>query len=109
MESINHKQRSDATVRALARVRAGERPTHAACAEGINPSTLFKALVKERPGRMFLLISQEGGGFTARTQDQRHRQRGSDEQFTGIAELQAALPRLIARVRAIATARFGQG
>ncbi len=109
MEPINHKQRSPATVRALKRVQAGEKPTHAAIAEGINPSTLFRALVEERPGKMFLLISQNGSTFTARTQDQRHKQRGYDEHFATVAELQAALPGLLAKVRTIAMARFRQG
>jgi hypothetical protein len=90
-------------------VKAGKRPTHAAKAAGVNPSTLFRALVKERPGRMFLLISEDGDKFTARTQDQRHIQRGYDEHFATVAELQAALPGLLAKARTIATARFGQG
>jgi hypothetical protein len=107
MESTNHKQRSPATVRAIARVHAGERPTHAARLEKINSSTLFRALVKERPGRMFLLISQDGGRFIARTQDQRHIQRGRDEQFSTVVELQAALPGLLAKTRTIARLRFG--
>jgi len=42
---------SDATVRALKRVEAGEKPTCAAEAEHINPSTLFRALAK-RAGRV---------------------------------------------------------
>ena len=98
MEPINHKQRSPATVRALKRVQAGERPTHAAHAEGVNPSTLFRALAKERPPRLFLLISPERGGFNAWVEDQRYRQRGKDEQFATIAEVQAAMPRLLSGV-----------
>ena len=98
MESINRQLRSDATVRAIARVRAGERPTHAAQAEGINPSTLFRALAKERPPRLFLLIAPENCGFNAWVEDQRYRQRGKDEQFATISEVQAALPQLLAKV-----------
>lgn len=95
---MNKNQRSDATVRALARVKAGERPTQAASAEGINPSTLFRAIAKERPSRLFLLIAPENGGFNAWVEDQRYRQQGKDEQFATIAEVQTALPRLIERL-----------
>ena len=96
--TTNGNQRSDATVRAITRVRAGEKPTHAAQAEGVNPSTLFRALAKERPQRLFLLMVPERGGFNAWVEDQRYRQRGKDEQFATVADLQAALPRLLAKV-----------
>ena len=98
MEPVNHNQRAKATVRALARVRAGERPTHAARAEGINPSTLFRALAKERLPRFFLLIAPENGGLNAWVEDQRYRQQGKDQQFATITELQAVLPQLLAKV-----------
>ena len=98
MDSNNRNQRSDATVRALARVQAGEKPTHAAQAEGVNSSTLFRALAKERPSRLFLLIAPEQGGFNAWVEDQRYRQQGKDEQFATVADLQAALPRLLGKV-----------
>ena len=91
-------QRSDATVRAVARVRTGERPTHAAQAEGINPSTLFRALAKERPQRLFLLLALENAGINAWIENARYKQIGADEQFASVADLQAALPRLLRRV-----------
>ena len=95
---MNKSQRSDATTHALARVRAGERPTHAASAEGINPSTLFRALAKERPSRLFLVVAPEKGGLNAWIEDQRYRQQGKDQQFATLAEVQTALPRLIERL-----------
>lgn len=85
-------------MRALARVQAGEKPTHAASAEGINASTLFRALAKSRPHRLFLLIAPERGGLNAWVEDQRCRQQGEDEQFSTVEDLQAALPRLLAKV-----------
>ena len=98
MEPINRIQRSPATVRAVSRVHAGEKPTHAAQAEKINPSTLYRALAKDRPQRLFLLMAPERGGINVWTEDQRYRQQGKDEQFATVAELQAALPRLLAKV-----------
>lgn len=98
MGPINRQQRSAATVRALARVQAGELPTHAAQAEGVNPSTLFRALAKERPPRLFLLLAPENGGFNAWVEDQRYRQKGADFQFATVGDLQAALPQLLTKV-----------
>ena len=85
-------------LRALARVKAGERPTHAAQAEGVNPSTLFRALAKERPQRLFLLMASENGGINAWVENARYKQIGPDEQFTSIADAQAAIPGLLAKV-----------
>ena len=98
MEPANRQQRSDATVRAIARVRAGEKPSHAAQAEGINPSTLFRALAKERPQRLFLLMAPENGGINVWVENARYKQIGADEQFASVADVQAALPRLLAKV-----------
>ncbi len=98
MEPIKRQQRSAATVRALARVQAGERPTHAAQAEGINSSTLFRALAKERPPRLFLVIAPEGGGINAWVENARYKQIGPDEQFASVADVQGAIPRLLAMV-----------
>ena len=98
MEPIKRQQRSDATVRAIARVHAGERPTRAAQAEGVNPSTLFRALAKERPSRLFLLVAPENGGINAWVENARYKQIGPDEQFGTVADVQAAIPRLLARV-----------
>ena len=91
MEPKNHLKRSPATQRAIARVRAGERPTHAAQAESVNPSTLFRALAKDRAPRLFLVIGQENGRFNAWVEDQRHRRACKDYHFTNVADLQAAL------------------
>ena len=76
---------------------AGERPTHAAKAEGINLSTLFRALAKARPHRMFLVIAKEDGGYSAWIEDQNYKQQGPDTQLATVAELQAALPGLLAK------------
>lgn len=91
------KSPSDATVRALGRVAAGECPTHAATAENIHPSTLFRALAKRRPHRLFLIIAKEGEGINAWIENENYKQRGADTQFRSVAELQAALPGLLAR------------
>lgn len=45
-EPVNKSHPSAATVRAIQRVASGEQPTTAAKAEGINPSTLFRALAE---------------------------------------------------------------
>ena len=96
MTAPKHKnQPSDATVRALHRVEAGELPTFAAKAEGFHPSTLFRALAKKRPQRLFLLIAKENGGINAWVENERYKQQGDDTQFDTIAELQAALPGLL--------------
>ena len=98
MEPIKRQQRSDATVRAVARVRAGERPTLAARAENINSSTLFRALAKERPQRLFLLMALEGGGINCWVENARYKRIGTDEQFTSVGDVQSAIPRLLAKV-----------
>ena len=97
IEPANKCQPSDATVRALKRVDAGERPTLAAKAEGIHPSTLFRALSKLRPHRLFLIITKERGGFNAWIENENYKQQGSDTQLATVAELQATLPNLLAR------------
>ena len=97
---INHTERSPATVRALARVQAGDKPTHAAKAEGINSSTLWRALAKERPKRLFLIVSRENGGWNAWIENQNYKQIGKDYQFASVNELQAAIPALMARTTA---------
>lgn len=96
-EPANKSKPSAATMRALQRVAAGERPTHAASAEGINPSTLFRALAKKRPHRLFLIIAKERGGFNAWIENENYKQQGNDTQLATVAELQAALPALLAK------------
>src|SRR5512143_2247963 len=96
-EPINKCRPSDATVRALQRVAAGERPTHAAAAEGINPSTLFRALAKQRPARFFLVIAKEDAGYKAWIENEHYRRHGAATQFGTVPDLQAALPALLAR------------
>lgn len=88
---------SDATVRAVKRVETGECPTRAAAAEEIHPSTLFRALAKRRPPRLFLLMAKENGGINAWVENEHYKQQGEDTQFDSVAELQAALPRLLAQ------------
>ena len=88
---------SDATVRALKRVEAGECPTHAAAAEKIHPSTLFRALAKRRPPRLFLIVAKENDGINAWIENENYKQKGADTQFSTMAELQAALPGLLAQ------------
>jgi len=88
---------SDATVRALQRVEAGERPTHAARAEGIDPSTLYRALAKRRPHRLFLLLAWENGGINAWIENENYKQQGAETQFDTVEQLQAALPELLTR------------
>lgn len=95
-EPINKASPSEATLRALKRVASGERPTIAAKAEGINPSTLFRALAKKRPHRLFLIIAKENGGFNAWIENENYKQQGPDTQLATVAELQAALPGLLA-------------
>jgi len=97
IEQVAKARPSDATLRALKRVADGERPTAAAKVEGINPSTLFRALAKKRPHRLFLIIAKERGGFNAWIENENYKQQGNDTQLTTIAELQAALPRLLAK------------
>ncbi len=95
----NRKQPpSEATIRALKRVADGERPTQAADAEGIHASTLFRHLAKKRPRRLFLLIAPEDGGYNAWVENDRLKQVGEDAQFNTLADLQAAIPGLIAKV-----------
>lgn len=96
-EPVSKCSPSDATVRALKRVEAGERPTHAAAAENVHPSTLFRALAKRRPHRLFLIVAKENGGFNAWIEDQNYRQQGHDTQLDTVAELQAALSGLLAK------------
>lgn len=98
-------QRSKATVRALARVQAGEKPTHAAQAEGIAASTIWRALAKDRPNRLFLIVSLENGGFSAWIENQNYKQIGKDHQFASVDELQAAMPALMARATAPESSR----
>ena len=88
---------SDATVRALKRVDAGECPTRAAAAERIHASTLFRALAKRRPPRLFLLMAKENGGINAWIENEHYKQQGADMQFDSVDELQAALPGLLAQ------------
>ncbi len=95
-EPVNKCRPSDATARALKRVDAGERPTHAAAVEKINPSTLFRALSKQRSHRLFLIIAKESGGFNAWIENENYKQQGNDTQLATVAELQAALPALLA-------------
>lgn len=98
MAATTHRAKpSDATLRALKRVTSGERPTAAAKAEGINPSTLFRALAKKRPHRLFLIIAKERGGFNAWIENENYKQQGNDMQLATVAELQAALPELLAK------------
>ena len=87
---------SAATVRALKRVQAGETPTTAAKAEGIHASTLFRALVKLKPAKLYLVIDKTPDGLDAWVEDQNYRQKVPDVTFATIAELQAALPGLLA-------------
>lgn len=89
---------ADATVRALKRVEAGEKATIAAKAEGIHASTLFRQLAKRRDHRLFLIIAKENGGYNAWIENERYKQQGDDTQFNAVAELQAALPALLAKV-----------
>ena len=96
-EPINKCCPSEATLRALKRVEAGERPSHAANAEGINPSTLFRALSKRRPRKLYLVIDKKAEGFDAWIEDQNYRQQVSDVSFARVAELQAALPDLLSK------------
>ena len=101
-EPVNKCRPSDATIRALQRVAAGERPTHAAAAETINPSTLFRALAKKRPPRFFLIIAKERGGFNAWIENEHYKQQGTDVQ-TGISEDQFAQSWRAALAKAIST------
>jgi len=88
---------SAATLRALKRVAAGEQPTTAAKAEGINPSTLFRALAKRRPPKLYLIVDKRPEGIDAWIEDQNYRQRVPDVTFATVADLQAALPGLLAK------------
>jgi len=45
------RKQSTATERALARVEMGEKPYTAALNEGISPSTIYRALARNRPRR----------------------------------------------------------
>ena len=92
MEPKNHQKRSPATLRAIARVRAGERPTYAARAEKIDNSTLFRALAKDRVPRLFMVIEPENAGFVAWVEDQRNRRACKNYQFATIVELQGMMP-----------------
>jgi len=93
----DRNQPSDATVRALKRVEAGEKPTLAAQAEGVHASTLFRALAKRRPHRLFLIVAKESGGYNAWVENENYKQRGADTQFNTVADLQGALPELLAK------------
>lgn len=93
MAPTNRPKRSPATQRAIARVRAGERPTYAAQAEGINPSTLFRALANDRPPRLVLVIAPENAGFSAWVADQRNRHVSRNYRFDAITDLEPMLPR----------------
>ena len=86
---------SAATVRALKRVEAGATPTAAAQAEQIHPSTLFRALAKLKPAKLYVVIDKKPDGFDAWVEDQNYRQKVPDVAFATIAELQAALPGLL--------------
>ena len=88
---------SDGTLRALKRVADGERPTHAAAAEGINASTLFRALAKRRPRKLYVVIDRRPNGFDAWIEDQRYKQLVPDVTFATVADLQAGLPDLLAK------------
>ncbi len=96
-EPVNKCKPSDATVRALKRVAAGERPTVAAKSEGIHSSTLFRALSKRRPRKLYVVIDKKADGFDAWVEDQNYRQRIPDVSFATVAKLQAALPDLLAK------------
>ena len=97
MEQVSKAGPSEATLRALQRVTSGERPTSAAKAEGINPSTLFRALAKRRPQKLYLVIDKKPDAIDAWIEDQNYRQRVPDVTFASIADLQAALPGLLAK------------
>lgn len=93
-----HVPLSDATLRALKRVEAGEKPIAAARSEGIAPSTLFRQLAKQRPQKLYLVIDKKpDGGFDAWVENQSYKQAIPDASFSTVAELQAALPGLLAQ------------
>lgn len=92
---------SDATLRALKRVADGERPSTAAKAEGINPSTLFRALAKSRPQKLYVVIDKHPDRYDAWIENQRYKQVVPDVTFATIADLQAGLPDLLARADAL--------
>jgi hypothetical protein len=96
MEPKNHQKRSPATQRAIARVRAGERPTYAAREEKIDNSTLFRALAKDRPQRLFLTIEPLADGFNIRVENQRSRRVSKDYRYATLADLQSVLPQFFA-------------
>ena len=100
MEPKNHQKRSSATQRAIARVRAGERPTYAARAEKIDNSTLFRALAKDRAPRLFLVIEPANAGFNAWVEDQRNRHVCKNYRFETTADLQPMLPKFFEWMRA---------
>ncbi len=97
MEQVHKASPSEATLRALKRVTSGERPTIAAKAEGIAPSTLFRALAKRRPQKLYLVIDKKPDAIDAWVEDQNYRQRVPDVTFATVADLQAALPGLLAK------------
>lgn len=86
---------SEATLRALKRVADGDRPTHAAKAEGINPSTLFRALAKRRPHKRYLVIDKHPDRFDAWIENERYKQLTDDVTFASVEDLQLGLPELL--------------
>jgi hypothetical protein len=73
-------------------VRAGERPTYAAQAEGVHPATVFRAMAKDRPQRLFLTIEPLAEGFNMRVENQRSRRVSKDYRYATLADLQTVLP-----------------
>lgn len=97
VEQVSRANPSEATLRALKRVASGERPTAAAKAEGINTSTIFRALAKKRPPKLYLVIDKKADSLDAWIEDQNYKQRMPDVTFATVADLQAALPELLAK------------
>ena len=94
-EQASKASPSEATLRALERVAHGERPTHAAKAEGINASTLFRALAKQRTPKLYLVIDKKPDGFDAWVENERYKQIVPDVAFATVEDLQAGLPELL--------------
>jgi hypothetical protein len=108
-QPINKARPTDATIRALKRVEDGERPTHAATAEGINTSTLFRALSKKRPRKLFVVITINSDVFTAWIEDQNYRRQGASTAFSTPEEMQTTLSKLLAQCCTVANTFASNG
>ena len=100
MESVERVSRagpSDSTLRAIERVRNGEGKVSAAVAEGISPSTLFRALAKTKPEKRYVVIDKHPDRFDAWIENQRFKQLTPDVTYATLKDLQAGLPELLAQ------------